>query len=506
MKNNKSFDKQLSLFDFLNNNEINTDPVIDDTKKTTRIQRQSALAEPEKKPYKKNGEWITPLTNTQRKEINKENLKQGKQIDVFYNTSDKTDNTPRILTDIRPVSQFVSYMPKTTSRILKGIRIEAKDIKTADYYLQHGSNIKDIITNENQKLEAINKLERWKLSNYKMVINDLCAGLIKLLSQGVQFEGIKPQFIEMPNGEKIITSWLVTMTWQQIKKCCFGGLIDKYGNYKYGIGDILKYTTEKELIKFITQKDGLPLLQYFFKTQDGFISHGEYAPIRIYDKNDYTVTFELDRRYFPFDFTDKGEPCGIMKNERYMINIAGVSSVLTIGHYHKTREGVENLPNTLVANRFYLSLMGAFQFQSLLGISLKNNFTDKENVATRKNGIYTLLGENNEMKHITQIEAQKNWTEKRTSADIKLKRNESLLEYDLFPKDIKKRQWARVQDKSKLIGDMLIDGLKTTGLFEELKSDPNANNILVPSNKTKMQFLEQYPNLLLAKVEPITKL
>ena len=46
-------------------------------------------------------------------------------------------------------------------------------------------------------------------------------------------------------------------------------------------------------------------------------------PIRIYDKHDYTVTFELDRRYFPFDFTDRGEPCGIAENARFMIDIAG---------------------------------------------------------------------------------------------------------------------------------------------------------------------------------------
>lgn len=504
MKSNKTFDNQPTLFDFLNDTEISTDPVIDDTKKSTVVQRQPAT---EKKPYKKNGEWVVPLSDENRKEVFKANLQQKKQNDLFYNADTaKTDNTPRILTDIRPVNQFASYMPKTTARILNGIRIEAKDPNTAEYYLQHGSNIKDIITNETQKLDAINALEKWKLSNYKMAINDLCGGLMKQLSQGVQFEGVLPQSITMPNGEKIITSWLVTMTWQQVKKCTFGGLVDKYGNYLYGTGEILKRTTEKELIKFLNQKDGLPLLQYFFKSQDGFIAHGEYAPIRIYDKNSYTVTFELDRRYFPFDFTDKGTPCGIAKNARFMIDIAGVSSVLEIGHYHKAQAGIENLPSTLVANRFYLSLMGAFQFQSLLGISLKNNFTDKENVATRKNGIYTLLGENNEIKQITQTEAQKNWTEKRISAEIELTKNNSLLEYDLFPKDIKKRQWASVQEKGKLIGDMLIDGLQTTGLFDELKSDPNANNILLPSNKTGMQYLEQYPNLLLAKVEPITKL
>lgn len=485
----KENNNQPTLFDFLNENEINTDPVIDDTKKAAA------------------NTYVRKTTDEQRKAINKSNLQSKKQNDLFYNQpAPQTDKTPRILTDIRPISQFSNYFPKTTARILNGIRIEAKDIETAEYYLQHGSNIKDIITNETQKLDAINALEKWKLSNYKMAINDLCGGLTKQISMGVQFEGIEPQYIKNYNGEQIITAWLVTMTWQQVKKCTFGGLVDKYGNYKYGTGDILKYTTEKELIKFINQKDGLPLLQYFFKSQDGFVAHGEYAPIRILDKNDYTVTFELDRRYFPFDFTDKGEPCGITKNARFMIDIAGVSSILEIGHYHMAHAGTNNLPSTIVANRFYQSLMGAFQFQSLLGISLRNNFTDKENVATRKNGIYSLLSENNEIKQITQTEAQKNWTEKRTSAEIELTRNNSLLEYDLFPKDIKKRQWASVQTKGKLIGDMLIDGLKTTGLFDELKNDPNANNILIPSNRTGMQYLEQYPNLLLAKVEPITKL
>lgn len=498
MKSNNSFDEQQMLFDFINNNEISTDPVFDDTKKSTVVQRQ---------PYKKNGEWVTPLTESQRKEVNKENLQQKKQNDLFYNAdTTQADNTPRILTDIRPINQFANYLPKTTARILNGIRIEAKDIKTADYYLQHGSNIKDIITNETQKLDAINALEKWKLSNYIMAINDLCGGLTKQLSLGVQFEGIKPQWIVSPYGEKIITSWLVTMTWKQVLKCAFGGLVDKFGNYKYGTSDILKHTTEKELINFINQKIPPAILQYFFKSKDGLVSHGEYAPIRIYDKNNHTVTFELDRRYFPFDFTDNGEPCGIANGARYMIDIAGVSSVLEIGHFHIAHKGIENLPSTLVANRFYLTLMGAFQFQSLLGIRLKNNFTDKENIATRKNGIFSLLGENNEVKRITQSEAQKNWTEKRTSADIEIQRNASLLEYDLFPKDIKKRQWSNVQEKGKLIGDMLIDGLQTTGLFDELKSDPNAKNILVPSNKTGMQYLEQYPNLLLAKVEPITKL
>lgn len=53
---------------------------------------------------------------------------------------------------------------------------------------------------------------------------------------------------------------------------------------------------------------------------------------------------------------------------------------------------------------------------------------------------------------------------------------------------------------------MLLDGLHTTGLLDELKNDKNAKNILIPSNKTNMQYLTQYPNLLLAKVEPITNL
>lgn len=484
MKSNNSFDNQPSLFDFLNDNEISTDPIVDDTKKA------AASA------------YTRTTNDEQRKQINKTNLQSKKQNDLFYNTPvTQSETTPRILTDIRPINQFSNFLPKTTARILNGIRIEAKDIKTAEYYLQHGSNIKDIITNETQKLDAINALEKWKLSNYKMAINDLCGGLTRLISNGVQFEGIKPQFIEMPRGEKIITSWLVTMTWSQVKKSTFGGLVDKNGNYKYGTNDILRYTTEKELINFINQKTPPAILQYFFKTQDGFFSHGEYAPIRIYDKHDYTVTFELDRRYFPFDFTDRGEPCGIAENARFMIDIAGVSSILEIGHYHKAHAGIKNLPSTIVANRFYQSLMGAFQFQSLLGIRLKNNFTDKENIATRKNGIYTLLGE-----PITQTQAHANWTKNRIGADIELDRNNGILEKDLFPKDIKKRQWASVQEKGKLIGDMLIDGLQSTGLFDELKNDPNANNILIPSNKTSMQFLEQYPNLLLAKVEPITKL
>lgn len=484
MKSNNSFDNQPSLFDFLNDNEISTDPIVDDTKKA------AASA------------YTRTTNDEQRKQINKTNLQSKKQNDLFYNApATQSETTPRILTDIRPINQFSNFLPKTTARILNGIRIEAKDIKTAEYYLQHGSNIKDIITNETQKLDAINALEKWKLSNYKMAINDLCGGLTRLISNGVQFEGIKPQFIEIPRGEKIITSWLVTMTWPQVKKSTFGGLVDKNGNYKYGTNDILRYTTEKELINFINQKTPPAILQYFFKTQDGFFSHGEYAPIRIYDKHDYTVTFELDRRYFPFDFTDRGEPCGIAENARFMIDIAGVSSILEIGHYHKAHAGIKNLPSTIVANRFYQSLMGAFQFQSLLGIRLKNNFTDKENIATRKNGIYTLLGE-----PITQTQAHANWTKNRIGADIELDRNNGILEKDLFPKDIKKRQWASVQEKGKLIGDMLIDGLQSTGLFDELKNDPNANNILIPSNKTGMQFLDQYPNLLLAKVEPITKL
>lgn len=488
MKKNELNSNQPSLFDFLNDNEINTDPIVDDTKKTTSV-------------------YVRKTTDKQQEEINKANLQSKKNNDLFFNADvSQTDKTPRILTDIRPISQFSNFLPKTTARILSGIRIESKDPNTAEYYLQHGSNIKDIIVNESQKLDALNSLEKWKLSNYKQAINDLCGGLTKQLSKGVQFEGVKPQFIENKDGEKIITSWLVKMTWRQVKKCVFGGLVDNWGNYRFGTSDILKHTTEKELINFIIQKTPPALLQYFFKTQDGFFTHGEYAPIRIYNKDDTTVIFELDRRYFPFDFTDKGEPCGIAKNARYMIDIAGVSSILEIGHFHKAHAGVKNLPSTLVANRFYQTLMGAFQFQSLLGISLKNNVTDKENIAIRKNGTYTLLGENGTEKQITQTQAQAMTMQQRTSADIGIARNNSVLEYDLFPKDIKKRQWASVQEKGKLIGDMLIDGLRTTGLFDELKNDPNAKNILIPSNKTGMQYLTQYPNLLLAKVEPITNL
>lgn len=486
MKNTAS--EQPTLFEFLNENEISTDPIVDDTQKAV-------------------SKYVRKTTKEEFKEIAKNNL-QKKQYDLFYTAPIRqNDKTPRILTDIRPVNQFANYLPKTTSRIIHGIKITATNLKEAEYYLQNGSNIKDIIANETKRMDAINALEKWKLSNYKLAINDLCRGLIRQLSKGVQFEGVKPQFIENQNGEKIITSWLVTMNWRQVKLTTFGGLVDQYGNYKRGTSDILKHTTEKELINFINQKTPPALLQYFFKTKDGFHTFGEYAPIRIFDRNNYLVTFELDRRYFPFDFTDKGEPCGIAKNSRYIIDIAGSSSVFAIGHYHLQQQNIDGLPSALVANRFYQALMGAFQFQNLLGMSLRNTYTDKENIAVRKRGVYIMLkDEQGKEKRMTQLEYQQFETKKRTGAQITINRNNSVLEYDLFTKDIEKRQWGNVQRKGKLIGDMLLDGLRTTGLLDELKNDPTAKNILIPSNQTGMQYLEEYPNLLLAKVEPLSNL
>lgn len=478
MKNNKA---QL-FFDFLNDTEFNTDPIYDDTKKTSSTSA-----------------YTRKTTDAQRKAINKNNLQQ-KQNELFF-SANTLDATPRIITDIRPINQFCNILPKTYSRIISGIKIEAPTENTAEYYLQHGTAIKDIIQNETQKLDAMNALEKWKLSKYRSVIGDFCYGLMKLISTGNYFDGLEPQFIER-NGQRIITSWLVRMNWQQIKKATFGGLVDKDGNYLRGTSEILKHTTEKDLINFITQTIPPALLQYFSKTPNGFYSIGEYAPIRIVDRNGEHIILELDRRYFPFDFNDRGEPDGISKNCRYLLSIAGFSSVLEIGHYQQTRKGLKDLPNTISAYRFLQTVGSAFQFQSLLGVSLKNTYTDKENVAVRKNGIYTMLGADSKEKQITQIEAQKNWTENRISAEISINKKDSVLT-DLFQRETEKRNFKEIQRKVKLIGDMLVEGLKFTGIDKELKNSPFAKDILIPSNKTGMQFVEQYKNLLLVKVEPI---
>lgn len=500
-------DPQQALFSFLNNTDFDTDPIADDRALKRRYQRTTT------KPLK---------------QVRIDNLHSQPQLfkDFYSLPQRQDDNSQRIITDIRPMTQYTSILPKTAAHTLRGMSINSDEVrknlngvvvkaKSADQieaYLKDGTKAIYVLKDETQKLDAINALEKWKLTNYQAAINDLAAGLIKQISNGAAFEGIRPQFVEYTdidgNGNsvqrKLIISWLVTMTWAQIKKCTFGGLVDDYGNYRYGTAEILRRTTEKELIAFLDQTSPLPVLQYYRKNEQGLLLCGEYAPIKILDKNQYVVTLELDRRYFPFDFTDKGEPTGI-QHSRYIISPAGIGSIIRIGHAHLAGKGVRGLPSPLTANRYFQTLTGAFQFQSLLGIKIQNSFTDKENVAVRRNGIYKVLQEGNKEKQITEIEAQKNWTEKRTGADITIDPRGVVIN-DLFPKEQRKREWALMQERGILIGRIIMDGLETTGLARELKASPHAKEILIPSTKTGMQYFTAYPNLVMAKVEPIANL
>lgn len=465
---------QPELFDF--------DPVVDDVKLG----------------YTKPKKYTRTTTDKELKEIRKNNLNQ-KADKRFFENGTEDQKIRRIITDIRPANQIVNYIPKTTARVINGIKIESSNKVDADNFMEHGSQIKEHITDENTKINAINICEQWKMTSYKGVIADLCGGLIKQISCGERFEGIEPvYFTDEKTGENVLSKWLVHMTYPQIRSCTFGGLVDEHGNIRQGYAEILRQTTEKDLQQFIKGDVATPRLLFFNKTEKLF---GEYQPILINTVTSNEIIFELDRRYFPFDYTDKGEPIRIDAGNRFLVNIAGVSSILEVGHHYLLKQGVENLPSTFVANRYYQSLLGAFQFQSLLGIHLRNTKTDKDNIRLNKDGIFDLFSETQTPMNQEELKAWK--YEHRTEETILIEKE---TQTDFFPKDVKKRQWGNVQLKAQLCAETLIRGLKETNILEELKKDPQANKILIPSNETKMQYLSEYKNALLAKVIPVSKI
>lgn len=443
---------------------IDTDPIVDDY--ALKMTRPPA---PKKKDSAKN------LTS-----------EKGKTFALTESTM------KRILLDIRPASQLVNVMPKTIIRVINGLTIEAADQREAEYYLKHGSNVKDIIADETRKAAAIEVLEKWKLSNFRAVIMDLCGGLMKALSTGVRFRETRPQFITLDNGKKIITSWIVTLTYADARKCAFGGLVDENGEFRRGVSEILKRTTEKELERFLSGKDASPKLLYYLNdSKSGFRALGEYAPIRFVQHNGFEITLELDRRYFPLAFDDHGEPTSAEKGFRYVSSLAGLGSIFEIGHYHLSQRMVgQSLPSTVAANRFYQTISSAFQFQSVLGISLKN---DCENVAIRKSKTADILN------------GDKNIVKNRLSAKIKIGRTTTILS-DMFSHEVATRRWREIQRKCTCIGGMLLDGLKTTGLLDEIKHKAGAENILIPDAENGVDYIEQYNDLMLIKVKPITRI
>lgn len=485
-------------------NPPNTDPIVDTGEKV------------------KTSSYTRTTTDDELKIIKKQNLSKKCTTNRFaYEPNSNTNDTSkRIITDIRPATQIVNYLPKTTARVIKNIQginlITSSNADYAEKFMQKGSDMAKEIQDEEQKLNALNLCERWKLTQGTRTIMDFSAGLLKHLSQGQRFLSVEPSTISTPNNPQQIYKWILKITYPQIAKCTYGGLVDNKGSFQYGVLGILRNTTIKDMNDFINGKIAEPRLLYYNKNEYTNMQElCEYTPVHILTKHSNYAELEIDRRYFPLDFDNNGLPTGI--TQRYLTGIAGIASIIEIGHsILKHKYPNENLPNTLTALRYYHSLMGAFQFQSLLGMSLRNNFADKDNIRVKKDGIYQLLdNEYKELQFNTQLKKQEFIKEHRINSDILIN---PATANDIFPNEIrlldkelelyKVKQWQPLQHKAMLIHEMIYEGLKTTNILTELQRSPDANNILIPSITTKMQYLqdEKYQNALLIKVEPVNKL
>lgn len=463
--------------------------------------------------------YVRRTTDEQQENINKENLSKRKSKDEFYfgytENTNENDTSKRIITDIRPANQMINYHPKTTLRVVKkvmGISFleNTSGENFAEKYMKSGSDVLETIEDTELKNRLAATLQKWNLSPATRVIMDLAGGLTKELSQGEQFLGIKPVFVENNEGKKIIYKWIVAMSYPQIAKCTFGGLVDNNGLFKYGYRDILKHTTVKNLNDFFTRKIVEPSLLCFDNDRNIISS---YTPIHLADTNKERAILELDRRYFPLSFDAEGKP--INMEQRFLTNIAGLSSIIEIGHYELNKKYPnEVIPNTTVATRFYQTLAAANQFQSILGIHYKNVFMDKENIRVKKDSVFQLIdGEYKDLCLKTEFEKQKFIEQKRTEG---LALFETATAQEFFPQEIrvldeqreeyKIKKFKQLQRKEHLIAEMIYLGLQKTGILAELKASPDADKILLPSLNTNAQYFSEYKDYkdaLLIKVEPL---
>lgn len=427
------------------------------------------------------------LSKYEKLQLAAENLKKkptGKKAEIVaVPETPIVDKIPRILTDIRPSDMMANYVPKITLQQVKDtgklkIITETPNIDI-DKFMQNGSQTE--LADEKQRALATDFLQKWKLSSYSAVWTDFCGGIYKLLTTGNQknFVDFKPVTYKSKDGKQdILYKWVVKATLPQIKKCCFGGLVDDYGEFKWGYGDLLNHTSYKDLIDIFVKQKAEPALLAYKAEQRDFAGnviepavYRQYTPLHIANIDNGIFTIELDPFYFPFKIDETNNNDRLVADTRFLPNIAGCYSVCIIGHNILSSNkptSTTPIPKATTINRYYSAMQGAWNFQNMLGIHLetKNN---RENIRVNKQGIIDLFSGNV-------------WEQNGSIKGIKF-----------------------ASESAAMCGEAMYQGLKQTGLLDELAALPNAENIHIPARDKPIQYLNEYGKALIVKADSITK-
>lgn len=414
-----------------------------------------------------------------------QNKPTGKKADIVaVPVTTVVDKIPRILTDIRPSDMMSNYVPKMTLQQVKDtgklkIITETPNIDI-DKFMQDGSRV-ELATPEQRTL-ATDFLQKWKLSSYSAVWTDFCGGIYKLMTTGNQnnFVDFKPVTYKSKDGtQDVLYKWVVKATLPQIKKCCFGGLVDNDGEFKWGYGDLLNHTSYKDLIDIFVKQKAEPALLAFKAEQKDIAGnviepavYRQYTPLHIAKIENGIFTIELDPFYFPFKLDDNANNDRIIADARFLPNIAGCYSVCIVGHNILSNENRTSnipVPKATTINRYYSAMQGAWNFQNMLGIHLENK-NQRENIRVNKQGIIDLFCGNV-------------WEQ-----------NGRL-----------KGDFNAVRESAAMCGEAMYQGLKQTGLLTELANLPNADKIHIPARDKAVQYIPEYDKALIVKADSISK-
>ena len=419
-------------------------------------------------PFAKDGPKTTPkVTQTPKTTPKTERFKSESAITPFFTKSTDTENTEN---KIIPIGTMNSYFYNANMQPKATIASHSKYIDTLreDYKREGTKGILTIIKANEALLEI---MQKWRLSENTLLFADLAAGIYRALTC---YENYFLDFQPLVNpitGD--IEKYLIYATLDQIKKCTFGVCLDEYGNLKFGTSEILK-------------KSGIldEFTAAIFGSKDGK-STGREATLNIYDKagnflgNYKPIIFEgydqkrngfrilLDPKFFHLTVDGGKLKIDTGSAGRYIPTIGGLTSLNIIGRAFIARENKGlHLPNAKTATRLIHTLQAGYNMQSLLGLDLFPNMTEKNKQ--------------------------------------KIRLNKSAL-IELFPTCYNVStgylNYKKASEQVGLASDILYKGLEVTSGLSEILNTAGSEKILLPSIDRACYFESQYQKAVFIKCE-----
>lgn len=402
-----------------------------------------------------------------------ERFKSTSPVTEFFATSNNSENTEN---KIIPIGTMNSYFYAANMQPKATIASHSKYVETLrEQYKRDGSQ--GILTLINQNEEAIDILQKWRLSENALLFADLAAGIYRALTcYDDYFLDFYP-LIDERTG--VIEKFIVYVSADQIKKCAFGVCLDEYGNLKFGTSEILKksgilneFTAAVEGSRNGQSTGREPALNLYDKAGNYL---GFYRPIIFegFDEKRQGYKTILDPRFFHLTVEGGKLKIGNGSLGRYIPTIGGLLSLCVIGRAYIARESKNMdlhfpgmLPNARTATRFIHTLQAGYNMQSLFGIELFPSMKE----------------ENKE----------------------KIRINKTAL-IDLFPTCYNYTtgylNYKKASEQAGLVSDILYKGLEITRGFSDLIYTPGSDKILLPSIDRTCYFENQYSKAVFVKCE-----